>query len=204
MTNLFRFAVAFAAAAMAASLSAQQPAPAPMRPPAQVPNMMDGAGAAEVTTLTAKIEAVDQANRTVMVKGPMGQVVTLKVDPKVRNFAQIRAGDEIVLKYIAAISYKLEKTGGRSETVTTTGPTTAPTGMKPGAAMEQQTVIVANIQSVDAKRQEILLEGPNGRYVEVKVKDPDVFKAMKVGDKVQSTYSEAVVIDVVTPAAPKS
>ncbi|MDQ6619104.1 MAG: hypothetical protein M3Z31_05305 [Pseudomonadota bacterium] len=204
MMNFFRFSAAVAAAAMAASLSAQQPAPAPMRPSTQGANVMDGADAAEVTTLTAKIEAVDQANRTVMVKGPMGRLMTLNVDPKVPNFGQVRVGDEIVLKYFEAVSYKLEKTAGRSETVTTTGPTTAPMGMKPGTAMARQTVIVANIQSLDAKRQDVLLEGPNGHYVEVKVKDPKVFNAMKVGDKVQSTYTEAVVIEVVTPAARKS
>mgnify|MGYP003694719657 CR=1 FL=1 len=42
--------------------------------------------------------------------------------------------------------------------------------------MGRQTVVVANVQSVDAQRQEVLLQGPKGNYVEVKVKDPDVFK----------------------------
>jgi len=191
---------AVAAAIVALPLAAQQPAP--MKPMGQAPMVMDAAGAADVTTLTAKIEAVDQANRTVTVKGPMGRVVTLKVDPKVKNFAQVKAGDDIVLRYAEAISVKLEKgSTGRSETVTTTAPMMAQAGAKPGAAMGQQTVIVANVQSVDTKRQEVLLQGPNGNYVEVKVKDPNVFNNVKVGDSVQVTYTEAVVIDVVTPAA---
>ena len=173
-----------------------------MKPMGLAPMVMDAAGAADVTTLTAKIEAIDQANRTVTVKGPMGRVVTLKVDPKVKNFAQVKAGDDIVLRYAEAISVKLEKgSTGRSETVTTTPPMMAQAGAKPGAAMRQQTVIVANVQSVDTKRQEVLLQGPNGNYVEVKVKDPNVFNNVKVGDSVQVTYTEAVVIDVVTPAA---
>jgi hypothetical protein len=198
MTNFHRVAAAFAAAAIAFPLAAQQTAPAP----GGAPKVMDAAGTADVTTLTAKIEAVDQANRTVTVKGPMGRVVTLKVDPKVKNFAQVKAGDDIVLRYAEAVSVKLEKgTAGRSETVTTTGPVTAPAGVKPGAAIGQQTVIVANVQGVDAKRQEVLLQGPNGGYVEVKVKDPNVFNNVKVGDSVQVTYTEALVIDVVTPAA---
>ena len=201
MINLTRIAAALAAAVVAFPIAAQQPAPTP---PAQAPMVMDAAGAADVTTLTAKIEAVDQANRTVTVKGPMGRVVTLKVDPKVKNFAQVKVGDEIVLKYAEAISVKLDKgSAGRSETVTTTAPMVAPAGAKPAGAVAQQTVIVANVQSVDAKRQEVLLQGPNGNYVEVKVKDPNVFKNVKVGDSVQVTYTEALVIDVVTPAAAK-
>ncbi len=203
MTNLSRIAASFAAAAVAFPLWAQ-PAPAPMQPSAQAPKMMDATDAAGVMTLTAKVEAVDQVNRTVTVKGPMGRVVTLKVDPKVKNFAQVRAGDEIVLRYADAISVKINKSGaGRSETVTTTGPVTAPMGAKPGTAMAQKTVIVAKVQSVDPKRQEVLLEAPNGRYVEVKVEDPNVFKELRVGDDVQAAYTEAVVIDVVTPVAAK-
>jgi hypothetical protein len=198
VTKLTRIAAALAAAAVALPIAAQQPAPS------QAPMAMGAVGAADVTTLTAKIEAVDQAARTVTVKGPMGRVVTLKVDPKVKNFAQVKVGDEIVLKYAEAISVKLDKgSAGRSETVTTTAPVTAPAGAKPGAAVAQQTVIVANVQSVDAKRQEVLLQGPNGNYVEVKVKDPNVFNKVKVGDSVQVTYTEALVIDVVTPGAAK-
>ena len=124
MNKLSRIAVALAAAAVALPLAAQYGAPAPA--PAAAPKVMDAAGAVDVTTVTAKIEAVDQANRTVTLKGPMGKVVTLKVDPKVKNFAQVKAGDEIVLKYAEAVSVKLEKgVAGRSETTTTTGPVTA-------------------------------------------------------------------------------
>ena len=51
---------------------------------AQSPKMIDAGGAADVTTLTAKIEAVDQANRTVTVKGKMGHVVTFNVGDTVK------------------------------------------------------------------------------------------------------------------------
>jgi predicted Rdx family selenoprotein len=187
-------------AALALGLSfpvVAQQAPAPK--PAQ-PKVADAAAAGDVVTLTAKIDAVDTANRTVTVTGPLGRTVTLKVDERVKNFAQVKAGDEIVLKYAEAGSVALVKGGGgRSETTTTTGPVTAPAGAKPGAAMAQQTKIVAKVERVDEKRQVVLLEGPKGGYAEVKVKDPAVFNNVKVGDNVEVTYTEAVVIDVVTP-----
>ena len=82
--------------------------------------------------------------------------------------------------------------------MTTAPPVTAPAGAKPGAAAAQQTRIVARIDKVDPQGV-VLLEGPNSRYVEVKVKDPDVLKQVKVGDDVEVTYTEAVVVDVVTP-----
>jgi hypothetical protein len=204
VTQLYRFAAAVMAATVAMPLAAQQSSPAAMPPAAQTPKLIDGVGAADVTTLTAKIEAVDHENRTVTLKGPMGRSETLKVDPKVKNFAQVKAGDDIVVKYSEAISVKLEKdVKGRSASVATTGPITAPAGSKPGMAAERQTVIVAKVVDLDPKRQEVLLQGPNNGYAEVKVKDPAVFNDVKVGDHVQVTYTEAVVVDVVTPAAKK-
>ena len=74
----------------------------------------------------------------------------------------------------------------------------APAGAKPGAAAAQQTKIVARIDTVGANGV-VLLEGPNGKYVEVKVKDPNVLKELKAGENVEITYTEALVVDVVTP-----
>jgi hypothetical protein len=195
---------AVSAAAVSLSAHAQQPkaagsAPAPATAPAQV---ADAKGAVEVATLTAKIESVDLANRMVTVKGPMGRVVALRVDDKVKNLAQVKAGDEIVLKYLEAVSVALVKGGpGRSETQTTTGPVTAPAGAKPGAAIAQTTKIVARVESVDPKTQTVLLQGPNGRYAEVKVRDAAVFNDIKAGDDVAATFTEAVVVEVVAPKA---
>ena len=194
MTRLHRIAAAIAAAAIALPLAAF----------AQSDKLIDAGGAADVTTLTAKIEAVDQANRTVTVKGKMGRVETLKVGPQVKNFAQVKVGDEIVLKYIEAISVKLDKGGERGAAMMSSGPVTAPAGAKPGMAAAQQTVIVAKIQGKDPVRQEVLLEGPLSRFAEVKVKDSNIFNQLNVGDTVQVTYTEALVIDVVAPGAAKN
>jgi hypothetical protein len=204
VTQLYRIAAAVMAAAVAMPLAAQQSSPAPMPPAAQTPKVIDAAGGSDVTTLTAKIEAVDHENRTVTLKGTMGRSETLKVDPRVKNFAQVKAGDDIVVKYAEAVSVKLEKGAvGRSASVATTGPMAAAAGAKPGLAAERQTVIVAKVVDLDPKRQEVLLQGTNNGYAEVKVKDPAVFNDVKVGDHVQVTYTEAVVIDVVTPKAAK-
>jgi hypothetical protein len=164
------------------------------------PVVKDAMATGEAVKLTAKIVAVDQATRTLTVTGPMGKTVTLKASDNVKNLAQIKAGDEVVLRYTEAMSVALEKNAvGRSETVTSSGPMTAAPGAKPAIGGVQTTTIVANVQSVDAKRQTVLLEGPNANYVEVKVKDPAVFSQVKPNDKVKITYTEAAVLDVETP-----
>jgi len=164
------------------------------------PVVKDAMGMAEAVKITAKITAVDPATRTVTVVGPKGKAVSLVAGDKVKNFAQIKVGDEVVLRYMEAISVALEKsTAERSQTQTSSGPMTAAPGAKPGVGATQTTTIVANVQSVDAATQAVVLEGPGGKYVEVKVKDPAVFKQVKANDKVKITYTEAVLLDVETP-----
>lgn len=164
---------------------------------AQQPAVVDAGAAAEVATITAKVEAVDRANRVIMVTGPLGRTLALKVDDRVRNLAQVKAGDEIVLQYVEAVSVALVKGGGaRSQAVTTAPPGTAAAGARPGAAVAQRTKIVARIEKVGAQGV-VLLEGSNARYVEVKVRDPDVVKELVVGEDVEVTYTDALVVDLV-------
>jgi hypothetical protein len=186
MRRIVRIAVVcvFSAAVQAAA----QSAPVPV-----------AAVAPDVTTLTARIEAIDYASRVVAIRGPLGRTLAIKVDDRVKNLGKVKAGDEIVLRYAEALAVALIPAGaGRSETTAAAAAVTAPARAGPGVAAAQQTKIVARIEQVDAARQVVLLEGPNARHAEVKVKDPGVFRELRVGDSVGITYTEAVVIDVVT------
>ena len=165
---------------------------------AQQPQVVGAKGAADVTTITAKIEAIDLANRVVTIKGPLGRTVALEVDDRVKNLPQVKVGDEIVLKYTEAVLVAVVKGGGGRSETTTAPPARAPAGAKPGTAVARQTKIVARVDQVDPHGL-VVLERPNSRYVEVRVRAPSVLKELKVGDNVEVTYTEALVVDVVTP-----
>ena len=71
-----------------------------------------GTGVAErVAQITASVEAVDSAKRTITVKGPAGNIVTLPVGPEVQNFDQIRVGDLVAVRYLEALTLELKKRG---------------------------------------------------------------------------------------------
>ena len=188
MSNIIKSILAVSALAFAASVSAQA---------AKAP---DAVMAGDVVTVTVKIEAVDQANRMVTLKGPEGRVTTMKVGPEVKNFAQVKAGDELVIKHAEAVALELKKgSAGRSAVTTTVPPKTAPAGAKPGMVTAQETVIVANVQSIDTVKNVVVLEGPGGRYLPIKVKNPALIKDVKAGDSVEVRYTEALLVEVVGP-----
>jgi Cu/Ag efflux protein CusF len=150
--------------------------------------------------ITASVQAVDYANRTVTLKGPRGKVVTLAVAPEVRNFDQMKAGDSVVVRYVEALSLELKKGGtGVTERVESQDSARAQPGERPAGAVARQVKATANVIAVNRKTQVVTLRGPK-QTVDLKVRDPKQLKLVKVGDRVEATYTEAMAISV-EPAA---
>ena len=62
-----------------------------------------------IVEATATVEAVDVAKRTVTVKGPQGNVKTVKVSEAVKRLNEVKAGDQIVLRYTEAVAISVDK-----------------------------------------------------------------------------------------------
>jgi Cu/Ag efflux protein CusF len=64
---------------------------------------------AQTIELTGNVESVDAKKRTIEVKGPAGNVRTFKVDKAVKNFGQIKKGDQVVLRFTEAVALSVVK-----------------------------------------------------------------------------------------------
>ena len=146
--------------------------------------------------ISARVEAIDKAQRQVTLKGPKGNVRTVTAGPEVRNFDQINVGDMVVVRYVEELTLTLKKDGKelRSNTEVTDG-ARAKAGEKPAGIVGRQVEVTADVIAVDAKTQTLTLKGPN-RTVELKVPDPKQFKMVKVGDQIQAVYTEALALSV--------
>jgi len=163
-----------------------------------------GEGVAErVAQVTALVEAVDSAKRTVTLKGPAGNIVTLPVGPEVQNFDEIRVGDLVVVSYFEALTLELEKSGTALRERTERGVTErALPGERPIAIGAREVHVVADVIAVDPLTQTVRLRGPT-QVVDLRVHDPEQFKLVAVGDQVEATYTEAVAFSVEPATKPQ-
>lgn len=158
------------------------------------------AAAASVVTVSALVTAVDKAARVVTLKGPSGNTYRVVAGPEVRNLDQIKVGDEVVVRHLEAVVLELTKGGGGvRERVESAGAERAPAGGKPGAMVVRRVTVVADVVAVNPRSQTVTLRGPE-HTVDLRVRDPEQFKLVKVGDQVQATFTDAVAISV-EPAA---
>jgi hypothetical protein len=149
-----------------------------------------------VAQISASVEAVDAANRTVTLQGSNGELITVGVGPDVKNFDQIKAGDFVFVRYFQGLTLELKR-GGKAtveRTESTAGETAQP-GERPATGGARQIHVVADVVALDSKTQTVTLRGPT-RVVDLQVLDPKQFALVSVGDQVEATYTEAAAISV--------
>jgi hypothetical protein len=140
----------------------------------------------------------------VTIKGSKGRVVDLKVGPEAKNLDQIKVGDGVIAKYYESIAFTLKKPGEVAE-----GPkaqqavAAAKPGELPAAVVANQVTVTATIEDISPRKTYVTLKGPEGKTVDVKVKDPKNLEKVKVGDKIEITYTQAFAIALNKAKPPK-
>ncbi|HEY6512283.1 MAG TPA: hypothetical protein VI032_09905 [Burkholderiaceae bacterium] len=187
------FLIGVVAVAAAAAQAQQQPSAGGAAMIASAPGTATVAAGIKVTAI---VQAVDKANRLVTLKGPEGNVFDIQCGPEVKNFDQIKVGDEVAVRYLEALTLTLKKGGGAPrEKVEAEDAAVAKPGQRPGVAAARKVTVMADVIAVDAAKQTIRLKGPK-RTVDLPVKDPKQFAMVKVGDQVEATFVEAIALSV--------
>jgi Cu/Ag efflux protein CusF len=168
--------------------------------------------------VTAKVDAVDKKDRTITLTGPRGNTVVLQAGPKVKNFDQIKAGDDIVASYYEEIAVVVTQSDGPPPTeqegfAASEGAYAAPNateevdvaaavarkGAEPGAGAAEVVTIDTTIEAVEYDTRIVTLAGQDGLSRRVKVGPAVELDQLKEGDKVTIQITKAVAVDVQIP-----
>jgi len=151
--------------------------------------------------VTLAVEAIDQAGRTIVLKDTKGEQSKFVVGDQVKNFAQIKVGDLVVISYSQELLMTLRKGGGQlRERIDSGQQGTAAPGQMPGAFESKEVAFIADVQQVDRKKGTVTLRGAL-RTVTLKIKDPKQLKMISKGDQVEGVFSEAMAVAVVLAGA---
>lgn len=152
----------------------------------------------ERITASGTVEAIDHTSRVLTLKDEDGEFVTVDVPADVKRFPEIKVGDKVTATYYDNVTVRLKKPG-EAPVNANTAAVTPGTGPKPGATVAAQRTMTAVIEAIDPKVPSITFKGPKGWKYSRKVLDKDVMKQVKVGDQVDFTWTEAVMIEVTAP-----
>ena len=147
----------------------------------------------EQRTTTATIDAIEQSTREVTFKKPDGTHTTVRVPPDVTRFSTLKVGDTITARYYENLVVRL-KLPGETAVNSATDAITPAGGAKPGGTAATQRTITATITEIDRAVPSITFTGPNNWKYSSKVQDINALKTVKVGDKIDITWTEAVLV----------
>lgn len=190
----FSIVSAFIASSLLALPAFAQQAPAGAVVTASTPGK---AAAAATIKASAMVTAIDKPNRVFTLKAASGELFDIVAGDEVKNFDQVKVGDEVVVQYVRALTLEVKKAGTpAAPRKDTTDAVRAKKGEKPGGAVGRQVTVMADVTDVNPKDKTITLKGPKGNVVVLDVQNPEQFKAVKKGDKVEAVYTEALAVSV--------
>jgi hypothetical protein len=162
------------------------------------PSVMSG----HLITASAKVDNVDIEKREMTLKAQNGKPFTIQVPESVTRLENVKPGDTVRASFYESVAVSLQKPGeakmGEKEQTTTER---AP-GQLPSGTTMQQVTTTAKITKLDPGKSELTIETSTGKSNTIKVDDPQVradMKTLKVGDKIQATYTTAMATSVTAP-----
>lgn len=148
----------------------------------------------ESVTVRATIEAIDKTNRTVTLKGPKGNLVDTEVSENIKRFDELKIGDLVTATYSESIAANVRKPGEPA-------PEKERVVIRPGAGAPSGTVshyktTTVTVEEIDRSTRSVTVKDPEGNVKSVRVRDPKRLEGLNVGDKVDITYTVALLLKV--------
>ena len=158
-------------------------------------------GAIEVGAITAtsKVTKVDASNRTVTLTDEAGETNTYKLGKNVRNFDQIKVGDQVKATLLESVAVTVSKSNAALDAGAHGVVAVAPKGAMPGVVMAKTRQITAKIVSVDPEARTVTVEGPMGGKPTIKVGPNVNLGELQAGDDVTLRMTDALAIRVEKP-----
>ncbi|HKR23446.1 MAG TPA: hypothetical protein VJS17_12665 [Pyrinomonadaceae bacterium] len=145
-------------------------------------------------TMKASIEAIDKTLRSVTLKGPRGNLVTVYADETIKRFDQLKVGDIVTATVTVAVAARIRKAGDpepkeSKETATILKD-------KIGAKGYTESTVTVSVEEIDRTVPSVTVKAPDGRILSFRVKNAANLKNLKVGDQVDVTVGLGVLLSV--------
>ncbi|CAH0290527.1 hypothetical protein [Roseomonas sp. CECT 9278] len=159
---------------------------------------------APVVVSTAKeavgvVQSVNARTRQVAIRTPSDGTVTLVAGPEIQNFARIRRGDRVRVRFEEAVAVQLTPRGTNLPAEIDVGAARAPAGTRPAGAVVTTVRDTVTVNSVDTTANTVTFTSSRGVRRTVAVRSPEMqafIRTVQPGQRVNVAIAEATAISV--------
>ncbi len=145
-------------------------------------------------TITAEVEAIEASSREVTVKKPDGTFDVWYIPSNLKKFDTLKIGDKVTARYYENMVVAVKPPSEPAVNAVNAAVTRTDEGHA-GTVAHQRT-ITATITAIDMAAPSITFTGPHDWKYTTRVEDKAALAKVKVGDRVDITWTEATVLSL--------
>lgn len=149
----------------------------------------------ETKVETVTVEAIEASTRTLTLKKADGTYVTSVAPAGMPRFNEIKIGDTVTARYYENLVIRVKRPGEK-DVDSISGAAIGARAAHPGGTAATQRTITATITAIDQSVPSITFSGPNNWKYSSKVEDRKALAQVKVGDKVDIVWTDALLISM--------
>ena len=155
----------------------------------------------DAAVAVATVVAIDEASRKITLKDPEGDESVFTAGPEVRNFDQVKRGDQVIVSFHEGFALAFGPKGsGVRERIDSIDVERAELGEKPAMMITGSIAAIGTVMAVDLENRKVTLKGAKQTVVLAASEDIDLSQ-VKVGDEVEAVYIKSYAVNVIP--APK-
>jgi len=149
----------------------------------------------DMVTVKGTVEAIDHTNRVLTLKMEDGEFDSISIPQGAKRFPEIKVGDTLQLRYYDNVTARLKDPGEPAVDTAEVGAT--PSGAaSPGGTVATQRKMTVTVTAIDRENNVATYEGPHGYKYSRRLQNSELAKKIKVGDRLDVTWTEAVQITI--------
>jgi hypothetical protein len=155
------------------------------------------ASKANVLKLDATITAIDSTTRSLTLRDDEGNEDTFSVGSGVQRFNELKVGQKVNVTYYESIVFQLVKPGEKGGGASFEAALNRAKSALPAGTVATQEKMTVTVKAVDATVPSVTVTTEDGRTVTRRIEDKKNIENLKPGDKIDITYTRALVTSVV-------
>jgi Cu/Ag efflux protein CusF len=144
---------------------------------------------------SATITAINHSARVVTLKDAQGNLEDFQCGPEITRFNELKVGDTVTFSYHAAVVLQVARPGDKSAAPAGAAVTRGQ-GAKPSGAVTRQQKASVIVEAIDQTAPSVTVRTAKGHKMTALIEDKKNLEGLKVGDKVDITFTEALMVTV--------
>ena len=146
--------------------------------------------------VTATIQAIEASSRSITLRDDRGNVDTYTVSDSVKRFNELKVGQKLNITYYESVVFQVLKPGETGSGTSFDAALSRAKSALPAGTVATQDKATVTIKAVHPAVPSVTVVTADGRTVSRKIENKKYIEGLKAGDKVDITYTRAVVTSV--------